>query len=66
MGTGKKIFLWVGIPLLIIIILYFVFFGKKKPTTNERIAQINATLQTSRLSSDQVQALLTEKHLLQS
>lgn len=62
-----KTALYIIVPLGIILALYFVFFGFKKPTSSAttRIAEIDQQLRTERLSSDQVQALMTEKAILQ-
>lgn len=59
--------LYIIVPLAIIIVLYLVFFGFKKPATsaNTRIAEIDNQLMNQKLTSDQVQALLTEKAVLQ-
>lgn len=65
MSTGAKIGLYVGLPLLVIIILYFVFFGIGKKKTSSRIAEIDNALRTARLSSSQVQDLIIEKQFLQ-
>lgn len=66
MSTGAKIALWIGIPLVIIIIMYVIFFGFKRPSSASasRIAEIESTLQNSRLSADDMQALMTERQIL--
>lgn len=65
MSTGAKIGLYIGLPLLVIIILYLVFFGIGKKRKSSRIAEIDNALRTARLSSEQVQTLIIEKQFLQ-